>query len=73
MLNGLAPDAMTSEQRLAETVSLLAMAFLRIRHRLCQPRNRSNFSSLTDNSLDFRHRQSVDAGVSGDLENPHAR
>lgn len=59
--------------RLDEVAQLLAAAFHRLEHRRRQAGNSSNFSALTDNSLDFRRCQSVDAGVSGDLENPNVR
>ena len=73
MSNGLDPLRMSASERLAEVADLLATGLRRLGHRLRQTRNNSNFSRLTDNSLDFGRRQSVDAGVSGDLENPHAR
>jgi hypothetical protein len=64
---------MSADERLEEVVGYIAAGLQRLGHRHRQTRNNSNFSSLTDNSLDFGRRQSVDAGVSGDLEIPHAR
>ena len=73
MHNGLDPDRSNADERLQEIADLLASGLRRLGDRHRQSRNNSNFSHLTDNSLDFRRRQSVDAGVAGDLENPHAR
>jgi hypothetical protein len=72
MTSGPDPNQMLAVERVIETTSLLANGCLRLRYRNLR-KNRSNFSSLSDNSLDFGRRQSVDTGVSGDLENPHAR
>ena len=73
MLNGLDPNRSSPEERLQEIADTLATGLWRLGHRRRQAINSSNFSHLTDNSLDIRRRQSVDSGVSGDLENPHAR
>jgi len=73
MHNGRDPGRSSADERLQEVAGILAVGLQRLGHRHRQARNNSNFSDLTDNSLDFRCRQSVDRGVSSDLENHHAR
>ncbi len=72
MVDALDPDQMTVDERLHEAATMLAAGLRRLECRK-QAKKTSNFRYLTNNPLDFTGQQSVDAGVSGDSENAHAR
>jgi hypothetical protein len=69
--NSLSPVLLTAEERLDELAAILAAGLVRLRSRK-RERKPSNFSTLRDNSLDFKSSKSVHAGVARDSENRHA-